>query len=460
MSIAGFAEGKNYLVVAAVDNVGNIALDNVTYTYMPENSSTAVSLDGCYSINVDTVTPELVDDSVTAKIGTTDKTPSGILTNFADGDISLAGAATDADSGVEKVVLSVKVGNENKTVKKTLVQDSTDKTKKNWTADIDDAWFATTESGNFTVYANITDKAGMENNLSVATIIVDKEKPDVVLEKPTDADTSTEAAGIQINGIINLKGTIADKNVLPATAITAIEYKEKDAEEWITLTADSHTQMPNLALSGSYTFYANSFDTRALDDTKEYYIRAKAVDSANNAGLSDAKTENEVLVKVDQDTDRPLIKITTLDSNVDPTTSSEVVQGTVSDDDGVAKFEYTDGAVENDTWHEVTLNSGSWRIEGLASGKHQIKFRVTDNAGTVFETDKASFVDSETHFTETGYPYVAYGKNDKIINDAVVAFAVDLNAPVVESIAIASTTSTTEPTEPAAGSTTPSPYGV
>jgi hypothetical protein len=462
MSIAGFAEGKNYLVVAAVDNVGNIALDNVTYKYTPAGETSEVSLDGCYSINVDTVTPELVEGSVTAKIGTTDKTPSGILTNFADGDISLAGVASDEDSGVEKIVLSVKVGNENKIVKTTLTDDSTDTKKKNWTAAVDATWFSDTESGNFTVYANITDKAGMGTNPTVATIIVDKKAPDVVLEKPTDADTSAteSAAGIQINGIINLKGTINDENVLPTPAITAIEYKEKTATEWTTLTADSHTQMPNLALSGSYTFYANSFDTRALTDGNEYYIRARGVDSANNEGLSDEVAANEVLVKVDQDTDRPLIKITTLDSNVDPTTSSEVIQGTVSDDDGVAKFEYKDGAVTDDEWHEVTLNSGSWRIEGLASGKHQIKFRVTDSAGTVFETGKASFADSETHFTETGYPYVAYGKNDKIINDAVVSFAVDLNAPVVESIAIASTTSTTEPTEPAADSTTPNPYGV
>lgn len=460
MAIAGFGEGKNYLVVAAVDNVGNIALDNVIFTYTPENSSTAVSLNGCYSINVDTVTPELVENSVTATIDGKSKTPSGILTNFADGDLTIAGTALDEDSGVESVVLSVKVGTENHTVKvdKAALTDVTgEPTQKKWTADIDDVWFTDIESGNFTVYASITDKAGMEKTLSVATIIVDTKLKEVKLEKPADADTSTDASGIQINGIINLKGTIDDENVLPATAIKAIEYKENtDAATWTSLTADSHTAMPNLALSGNYTFYATSFDTRALTDGNEYYIRARGVDSANNEGLSDSVEANKVLVKVDQDTDRPVIKITTLDSNVDPTTSLDVLQGTVSDDDGVSKFEWIDSEQSDSTkpghdWTEITLNSGSWRIEDLASGTHQIKFRVTDSAETVFETGKASFDDenNEQHFTTTGYPYVVYGKNTlnrtTDLNAKDISFAVDLNPPVIESLAVASTVNTTEP---------------
>lgn len=453
MSIAGFAEGKNYLVLAAVDYVGNVALDTVTYKYTPAGETTEVSLDGCFSINVDTSTPEL-EENVNVEIdGSSDGlSASQILTNFEKGNITLSGKASDADSGIKSVVLYVE-GKGSKTAGGSVAIDKnttgssiaatltagdsgdSEGTKK-WSGEIAASLFSEVASGTFAVYATVKDNAGDGNmvNRSVATIIVDKTKPTVELKNPADADSATSSV-IEINGIIDLSGEISDGNILPDTAITAIQYTTNASASadsdtgWQTLSADSHADMDDFALSGNYTFSARNFDTSKLTEDTEYYLRAKATDKAGNVGYS-----APVTVKVDQDTDRPLIKFSTMDE-ADAIISSQTIKGTLSDDDGsVTSFKYKDGEAAD--WTEITVQSGEWTINDLAGGAHSLKFQITDAKGTVFETEK-----TEGKFAADGMPYVLYAKADsvKAKNSAASAFKIDLNAPSVQSMEIAST---------------------
>ena len=198
--------------------------------------------------------------------------------------------------------------------------DGTSAGTKTWDGKVAASLFSGLEidSGTFAVYATIKDNAGDGNsvNRSVATIIVDKDLPKVILKTPVDAD-STTTIDTEINGIIELSGEIKDGNILPDKAITAIQYVVKPETElsdlnslsWTTAgeEADSAKKM-TVALSGNYTFSASNFDTSKLDDKNIYYIRAVALDKAGNVGYSDPVT-----VKVDQDTDRPIIKFTSMD---------------------------------------------------------------------------------------------------------------------------------------------------
>lgn len=482
-SIAGFAEGKNYLVLAAVDKVGNIKLDNVTYTYTPTGETTAVALNGCYSINVDTVVPTLSDNVKVEIDGSSEGlSASQILTNFEKGDITLSGSAFDKDSKVSSVTLYVegkgkkKLGNvvsdvtidknttgslSPATISTPAVSASTPEGTTNWTGKVAASLFGNlgVESGTFAVYATVKDNAGDGNmvNRSVATIIVDKEAPTVVLKSPVDADSST--TDVEINGIIDLSGEINDGNILPDTAITALQYTttapaSATDSDWTDATA---SLMTGFALSGNYTFSAKNFNTSKLTDDTVYYLRAKAIDKAGNVGYSPA-----VEVKVDQDTDRPIIKFTSMDE-ANATISNTTITGTISDDDGaVTVFKYKDSTKTDMDWTDVggDVRNGSWRIDNLSGGARKLLFQITDKVGTVFETKKTfTTTSTEQHFASSGEPYVAFGDSVKALNTDSVNFHIDLNAPVVQSMAIASTTTEDEPQEPAATDTNAvSPY--
>ena len=491
-SIAGFAEGKNYLVLAAVDKVGNIKLDNVTYTYTPTGETTAVALNGCYSINVDTVVPTLSDNVKVEIDGSSEGlSASQILTNFEKGDITLSGSAFDKDSKVSSVTLYVegkgkkKLGNvvsdvtidknttgslSPATISTPAVSASTPEGTTNWTGKVAASLFDNlgVESGTFAVYATVKDNAGDGNmvNRSVATIIVDKEAPTVVLKSPVDADSST--TDVEINGIIDLSGEINDGNILPDTAITSLQYTTTTPasatdSDWTDATA---SLMTGFALSGNYTFSAKNFNTSKLtDDTVyylrakaiEYYLRAKAIDKAGNVGYS-----APVTVTVDQDTDRPIIKFTSMDE-ANATISNTTITGTISDDDGaVTVFKYKDSTKTDMDWTDVggDVRNGSWRIDNLSGGARKLLFQITDKVGTVFETAKTfTTTSTEQHFASSGEPYVAFGDSVKALNTDSVNFHIDLNAPVVQSMAIASTTTEDEPQEPAATDTNAvSPY--
>ncbi|MCR4823481.1 MAG: hypothetical protein K5873_11495, partial [Treponema sp.] len=94
-NITGFTEGDNYLVLVAVDNVGNAALDTMMCTV----GETSLA---CYSINVDTTSPVIEKES------------ESFLTNGSgsgdDANIVIEGYASDASAGVASVAVTVTVG--------------------------------------------------------------------------------------------------------------------------------------------------------------------------------------------------------------------------------------------------------------------------------------------------------------------------------------------------------------
>lgn len=294
----------------------------------------------------------------------------------------ITGTASDSDAGLQSIVISInnKEIKEGETTYGTLTVTKTGETtipkndgttetitcSKNlwkWEVEVNNAAvFADVDAGNFSISAIVLDatgsdaKPGNKTTDSIATVIMDGIAPTVTLTALTDANPD-DTSGTHINGKISLKGTISDGNVLPATAITGIQYvaapldnsnkpkkftdltdTEKNALSWTTLTETSKGEMSELAFDGNYTFTVSGFDTTKLTDETTYYLRAVATDWAKNEGLSNVQT-----VIVSQDSDRPMVKITNL--NYSETlkkyllkygTNSQVT-GRITDDDSELK---------------------------------------------------------------------------------------------------------------------------
>ena len=359
--LTGFVEGENYLVLVAVDNVGNAAVDTVTVDGVTHPN---------YSINVDRTAPTLVSD-----------TTETLYTNAGEGKtIELSGTVTDDAAGVDKVVI-IHPTNTTETELPATVNGN------NWSCTLD-ATILADISGIKSIYAKAYDKAGSGNwtKVEVARVIVDKTNPTITLDTPNDADESSGATGTQINGTIKLTGTASDKIGTDSNnkfTVTRIEYRmTKKADgtavtnNWAPITT---TLMPGFAIASSESFVVNGFDTTKLTDKATYELRAVVEDYAGNKTESAAKT-----VVVDQDTDRPVITLSNLElqsSGISYLKSTNNLYLSVTDDDGVSEVKYKIGDAED--WTQLT---GSSINLGDTDGLHVIKFTVKDKAGNTFDS--------------------------------------------------------------------------
>lgn len=434
-TISGFAEGSVHtLRYIATDKAGN---------------KSAVKE---YSIKTDLTVP-----SVTPKYYEfTGKEISGeitgsILTNK-ESDIVLYGLVCDVASGI----LSLEIPYATVTYTTAAVtQEAEDGTQNSIETDL--AWFkaqtfeeyktenATAISGWKAVIAKekiekgeikYTAKDIAENSTSyrMFEFVVDTTLPQIEYKELNDADSDT--AGTQVNGKIVLSGTASDNNSMDK--ITEIQYRIKDGE-WTTI-ADGLDSKKTSAYSWSSVEIDTSAEPFAAskDGDLKVNFRAIALDKAGN--YSDQNDEGLSLV-INQNTDRPVIKISSLDKAQD-IISLTVLRGTVSDDDGIKSFEYSFD--DGEEWKTVEVSSGSWQIQDLTGGEYSLKFRITDTAGTVFTTGATD----EGTFADYDRPFVMYAADTtKTDNTESIKFSVDLKAPSISSIKIASSESDTALTE-------------
>ena len=389
--LSGFSTGKNYLILVAVDNVGNAAIDSVTVGGTTYNN---------ISLNVDETTPD-ASSSV-----------EGIKYTNKKGTMEFSGTASDAESGLYSITLKQgtkeivlkndaadgTASNENGTL--TIVKTDGKDNEWTWTATVNNDKFFAGASGTVSVSLEAKDCAGIGNtkSINVATVIVDEQLDSITLSTPTDADSET--AGTQVNGTITLEGTMSDANVLPAIAITKIEYKKASDTAW----TDASTIMPNLALSGSYTFKVEGFNTTKLSDNTEYQIRAVGTDSAGNE-----KASAEVSIIVSQDSDRPKVNFNNIDYNSSLGTfllkhgTNSQVTGRISDDDAdgsvvvkkfiVSETAYTGAEGEPENLLGTSLSSsGEFTITPSDTGDGEKIFYIyiEDNGGKKFYTTYTS----------------------------------------------------------------------
>lgn len=390
-AISGFAVGTNTLVFTAVDAAGN--------------KSTSTTL----NVRCDNVAPSLelvsIDDE-TAYDG------RGKLVNGTK-DVKFIVKATDEASGIA----SVKYGNVEGTADQSGQYSFTIKSKSLATMDVN---------------ATATDQAGNTTTTKLFNIILDNVAPVVNITSSLDKDTSTPA--VEVNGTIALEGNSNDGSYA-LTATPVFWYTLTKPTDPVTSTAGwtrIFTGTSDITESSTPTAWKSlPIDTKSkfgtLTDGTHVYVVAAVTDSAQNTGYSPLLD-----LVVDQNTDRPQIKITSpkslKDMGKDGTTiwqkNTKVIEGRISDDDGISSLEYS---FDNSTWKKVEPNGDSWEIEAK-EGANKIYFRVTDTEGTIFTSSKTSGLTA---------PYITDGTNKfgtAAAADSVLYVTVDTIPPAIREL--------------------------
>ena len=394
-AISGFAVGTNTLVFTAVDAVGN--------------KSTSTTL----NVRRDNVAPTLRLVSID---GTTYDGNAKLVNGTKD--VEFIVEAADAASGIA----SVKYGNVDGTpVKGQSGQYSFTIAAKS---------LATME-----VNTTATDNAGNTTTTKLFNITLDKDAPVVNITSSLDKDTSTPA--VEVNGTIALEGNSSDGSyALTATPVfwytltkPTAPVTSTEGEGWTRIFEKGTS---NITKESTPTAWKSlPIDTKSkfgtLTDGTHVYVVAAVTDSAQNTGYSPLLD-----LVVDQNTDRPQIKITSpkslKDMGKDGTTiwqkNTKVIEGRISDDDGISSLEYS---FDNSTWKKVEPNGDSWEIEAK-EGENKIYFRVTDTEGTIFTSSKTSGLTA---------PYITDGTNKfgtAAAADSVLYVTVDTIPPAIREL--------------------------
>lgn len=399
-TISGFAVGTNTLVFTAVDAAGN--------------KSTSTTL----NVKCDNVAPTLR----LVSIDRTDGTAYEVNPKLVNGtnDVTFIVEAADAASGIA----SVKYGNVDGTPVKGQSGRYSFTIKKESLATM-------------VVNATATDKAGNTTTTKLFNITLDKDAPVVNITSSLDKDTSTKDL-VEVNGTIALEGNSSDGSyALTATPVfwytltkPTAPVTSTEGEGWTRIFEKGTS---NITKESTPTAWKSlPIDTKSkfgtLTDGTHVYVVAAVTDSAQNTGYSPLLD-----LVVDQNTDRPQIKITSpkslKDMGKNGTTiwqkNTKVIEGRISDDDGIKSLEYS---FDNSTWEKVEPNGDSWEITDVKEGANEIYFRVTDTAGTTFTSSKTSGLTA---------PYITDGTNKfgtAAAADSVLYVTVDTIPPVISEL--------------------------
>ncbi|BDC94570.1 Ig-like domain repeat protein [Treponema bryantii] len=453
-------EGCNYLVIVAEDNVGNYYIDCSDPIDHDgdgnELTSTPKRIYSNYSMNVDTTAPEI------ELVGSTD------IQHSNGGDYTVQVKVTDpgvagvsnSSSGIKTVKLSTDKG----TVSCTYTGSN-----NIWEGNVKSIL---EDKKTYTVSATAEDVAGSSSKRVVANVMVDTTAPSVTIASPTDADKSDAGNNnkTQINGTILLSGTAEDTDGSGVKEAVALYYRIVASNAAAPAKPENKTvpgdeswnsawKAVQCSPTGSSSWSFTGINTKKLNGTdpvtdgSRVYFTAAVKDLTDNIGYSDP-----IEVIIDQDTDRPVVKITSMSllnmaSNNRAGSKDAVLSGSVSDDDEIPNAlayrigdtgTFTDSTV---TGSSLTYSSDDGSFElALDDGPQNIYFKVTTN-----ETDSnGNYISYETKLNPgnsdvevmpklTDRNGHSFGYKDSSIMDTVIFLAVDTEAPETEDFAFTRT---------------------
>lgn len=346
-------------------------------------------------------------DTTAPSAGTPSIVPSQVLNN--SGSVVVTYSASDALSGVKSVEFSTDSN----------MKDAKSVAEKAGTYAYP---LAGLKDGERTVYVRVTDNAGNRSeSVSSGSFIVDNTPPKVTVTSP--------ASGNVVNKTISLSGTVVDNNLTKTTTPVLLYL---DGAEWKKLTFTSSTL-------GGQNWTISGIDTTKLynsTDSKEFEFKVQFTDDAGNVNES---LSSEYKLKVDQNTDRPEIKLTNV-KKTGSAISSNIVQGVISDDDGVAgklklyridKADYSPASLPGSSgskWKAVDVESGTgiWKAvlgEDEKQGEKCWYFYIIDENGEKFCTAETS---------QLKRPYLSDSVISKEDNTTGISFFYDTNPPEIE----------------------------
>lgn len=279
------------------------------------------------------------------------------------------------------------------------------------------------DSKEYDLYIKVTDVAGNSFYTDLPNFIFDKNPPVVTYSRP--------AANSDVNKRITIEGLIDDLNP-PATNAGwnwALKVKKPGGTSFEPVTASFDTSLE------TGKFKVSGIDTEKIGEgTAEFIVIA--MDRAGNVIQdSGANTGKTLVLKIDQNSDRPVIQLNTISTDGATTLSSSTVSGIASDDDGVKKVEVQlvkkNGALAESGWKTAVLNGSNWTCTYFDSsndidGDYEFYLRVTDSEGTVFTTEKNTPAGNAVW----SCPRINFEGTNEVCS--AVPFSIDSNPPTIK----------------------------
>lgn len=283
------------------------------------------------------------------------------------------------------------------------------------------------DSKEYDLYIKVTDVAGNSSYTDLPNFIFDKNPPVVTYSRP--------AANSDVNKLITIEGLIDDLNPPARNADWTWTLKVKKPggtsfENVIGATFDTSLETGKFKVSG--------IDTEKIGEgTAEFIVIAtdRAGNVIQDSGANAGKT---LALKIDQNSDRPVIQLSTISTDGNTTLSSGEISGTISDDDGIKKIEIqmlkksgiSYANLDESAWEEATLNGSNWTFKYSGTdidGDYKLYFRVTDSADGVFTSAESKPANPKD---EWACPRIQYqGKNEVC---SAISFSIDSNPPTIK----------------------------
>ncbi|MBO5236330.1 MAG: hypothetical protein J6B32_04390 [Spirochaetaceae bacterium] len=363
------------------------------------------------TLNIDTEAPVLesynldVADSVTSS-----------------NNVTVTFTASDATSGLSKYYIGTSHGFE----KALAISSGTLLVNGESSVNVDISSFA---ENSHTLYLRLEDVAGNSTeDVKLGSFIRDVTAPGVIY--------TSHNSNATVNKTITITGTVTDVNI--EEGAMPILYAKDTSDNFKTIgnTVDSDVKIDGLNISpmvgGMWTI--SGFDTSVFDSATFDRDGSKAgiqillmVAFTDKAGNS--TTDDTLMLSADQNTDRPLVKLSNVNTAGTTILRSAEISGTVTDDDGIDGF-YIQVVREGDSfndsnWQELTIVDGNWLYSFESTGtdgSYIAYFKVVDTENTVF-----TIYNEDNDVLER--PYIQYQSVEKVWHP--ITFGLDTNPPTV-----------------------------
>src|SRR5574344_1337711 len=425
VTLGGFVASNtaNYLRMVAVDNAGN------------------VSELLARSINVDTATPTISSDNTTTLSNASAAvTLSGTSDYVADSASGIASGSVIINgytvaSGTTYASSTTQYGSS-----LTLGGSSGD-TNRTWTLVIGTALLEKC-SGTVGITMTATDTAGNSSTGSAGTLQIDTTAPTVTFTSPTASAT--------VNKTVKVTGTASDGKELKYATLwikkttessyTQLVYDSTDTKN-ANVTLDSNSYLI-VADDNSWAYYLDTTKwNNSTTDGVSYTLKVVGVDSAGNSTeTSSAHPSATRAVTVNQNSDRPVIKVTSITTNGATLMygNDASISGSVSDDDNdgstVVKtfiasgvqITSASGATGTTDFDSAT---GEWEYTpaDTADGTKTVYFYVVDNEGAIFYC-------GNTTTTPLFEPYVKSTSSASATYTTGITYTSDSQSPTISSV--------------------------
>lgn len=279
------------------------------------------------------------------------------------------------------------------------------------------------DSKEYDLYIKVTDVAGNYSYTDLPNFIFDKNPPVVTYSRP--------AANSDVNKQITIEGLIDDLNP-PATNAGwnwALKVKKPGGTSFESVNAIFDTSLE------TGKFKVSGIDTEKIGEGTAEFIVIATDRAGNVIQDSGANTGKTLTLKIDQNSDRPVIQLSTISTDGNTTLSSSTVSGIASDDDGVKKVEVQlvkkNGALSESGWKTAVLNGSNWTCTYFDSsndidGDYELYLRVTDSEGTVFTTEKNTPAGNAVW----SCPRINFEGTNEVCS--AVPFSIDSNPPTIK----------------------------